>query len=84
MSALQPGSLDALRETLKARVRVRLAHVVVRFPAADGEMLAVLHREGEVLQRIEEGGSMAVTARLPRALLGRLAGRPGVEIGEVA
>jgi GTP-binding protein HflX len=84
VSAHQDESLVALRETLKARVRARLAHVVVRFPAADGEMLAVLHREGEVLKRAEEDGALAVTVRLPRALLGRLAGRPGVEIGEMA
>ena len=84
VSAHHGDSLDALRETLKARARARLAHVVVRFPAADGEILAALHREGEVLERAEENGALAVTVRLPRALLGRLAGRPGVEVGEVA
>ena len=83
VSAHQPESLEALRETLKARIRARLAHVVVRFPAADGEVLAVLHREGEVLRRAEEDGALAVTARVPRALLGRLASRGGVHIGEV-
>ncbi|GMV04792.1 MAG: GTPase HflX [Gemmatimonadota bacterium] len=84
VSAHQGETLDALRETLKARMRARLAHVVVRFPASDGETLAVLYREGEVLSRAEENGSMAVTVRVPRALLGRLAGRPGTEIQEVA
>jgi len=83
VSAHQAESLEALRETLKARMRARLAHVVVRFPAADGETLAVLHREGEVLDRTEEDGALAVTVRLPRAVLGRLAGHPGVEVGEV-
>jgi GTP-binding protein HflX len=83
VSAHQPESLEALRETLKARMRARLAHVVVRFSAADGETLAVLHREGEVLDRAEEEGALAVTVRLPHAVLGRLAGHPGVEVGEV-
>jgi GTP-binding protein HflX len=84
VSAHHSESLDALRETLKARVRARLAHVAVRFPAADGEVLALLHREGEVLDRVEEDGMLEVTARIPRALLGRLAGRPGLEVGEAS
>jgi GTP-binding protein HflX len=84
VSAHQTESLEALRETLRARMRARLAHVVVRFPAGDGEMLAVLHREGEVLHRAEENGALAVTVRVPRALLGRLASRPDVNIAELA
>lgn len=80
VSAHQPPSLEALRETLKARIRSRLAHVLVRFPVSDGEVLAVLHREGEVLSREEENGSMAVAVRISRTLLGRLEGRPGTEI----
>ena len=84
VSAHQEETLEALKETLKARMRSRLAHVVVRFPAGDGEVLAVLHREGEVLGRVEEDGALAVTVRLPRALIGRLAIRPGVEVREVA
>jgi len=84
VSAHQEETLEALRETLKARMRARLAQVVVRFPASDGETLAVLYREGEVLSRAEEDGSLAVTVRVPRALLGRLAGRPGTEVQEVA
>lgn len=84
VSAHQADSLEALKGTLKARMRARMAHVVVRFPAGDGEVLAVLHREGEVLQQAEEDGALSVTVRLPRAVVGRLAGRPGVEIREVA
>ena len=33
---------EALRDTLRARVRGRLAHVVVRVPVADGEAIAAL------------------------------------------
>jgi GTP-binding protein HflX len=83
VSAHQMESLEALRHTLRARIRSRLAHVVVRIPAGDGELLALLHREGEVLHRAEEDGALAVTVRVPRAVLGRLASRPGVRIGEV-
>jgi len=84
VSAHQADSLDALRETLKARIRSRLAQVVVRFSASDGEALAELYREGEVLDRDEAGGMMAVTVRLPRHFLGRLAARPGFAVDEVA
>lgn len=84
VSAHQAESLDALRETLKARIRARLAHVVVRFPSSDGEALAELYRVGEVLEREEAGGILAVTVRLPRALLGRLAVRPGFVVEDVA
>lgn len=82
VSAHQPESLESLRETLKARLRARLAHVVVRVPAADGDTLATLHREGEVLGQAEEGDVMEVRVRLSRAVLGRLTGRDGVEVRE--
>ena len=84
VSAHQADSLEALRETLKARIRARLAHVVVRFPSSDGESLAELYREGEVLGRDEAEGVLSVDVRLPRAFLGRLAARPGFVVEEVA
>jgi GTP-binding protein HflX len=80
VSALQEESLEALRETLKARRRAGMAQVVVRFPSTDGETLAALYRDGEVLAREEEDGSMAVTVRLPRPLAGRVAGRTGTTV----
>lgn len=84
VSAIQKDSLDALTSTLKARMRARLAHVVIRLPASDGETLARIYREGEVLDRAEEGTMVSVTARLPRAVLGTLAGVSGAEVEEVA
>jgi 50S ribosomal subunit-associated GTPase HflX len=80
VSAHQPESLEALLETLRARARTRFAQVVVRVPASDGQTLAELHRDGEVLGSQEEDGSMLVTARVPQALRGRLAARRGVEV----
>lgn len=84
VSALQPDSLEDLRATLKARMRARLAHVLVRLPASDGETLAQLYREGEVLDRTEGDGTIEVTVRVPRAVLGRLSARPGTVVREVA
>lgn len=84
VSALEPASLRPLLETLKARMRARLEQVEVRLAATDGETLAALYREGEVLGRVDRDGVIAVTARLPAALLGRLRAQGRVEVGEVA
>ena len=43
-----------------------------------------LYREGEVIHRVDEDGTVLVTARVPRALLGRLKGRARVDVREVA
>src|SRR5690606_798295 len=45
VSALQPETLEELREALRARTRARLAHVRIELEAADGEAIAALHRE---------------------------------------
>ncbi len=84
MSALRPGSLEALRDTLTARIRGRMAHVVVRVPAVDGEAIATLYREGEVTGRVDERMTVSLTARVPRDLLGRLEARSGIEVEDVA
>ncbi len=84
VSALDPDTLVPLRETLKARIRARLSHVMVRFPSVDGETLAALYREGEVMERVDEGATVAVRARIPAELRGRLEARRGIQIQEVA
>jgi GTP-binding protein HflX len=83
VSAFDPATLDALRDTLRARMLARLAHVVVHVPAGDGETIASLYREGEVVARLDENGSVALTARIPATLRGRLERREGVTIEEV-
>ncbi len=84
VSALDPSTLVSLRETLKARMRQRLSHVLIRLPSADGEALATLYREGEVMERVDEGSTIAVTARISHALRGRLEARHGVQVQEGA
>jgi GTPase len=84
VSAHDPSTLEALRETLRARVRSQLAHVVVRVPVADGETIAALYREGEVMARVDENMQVSLTARVPRGLLGRLIGRPEIVVEEDA
>lgn len=84
VSAHDPSTLEALRETLRARVQNRLTHVLVRVPVADGETIAALYREAEVITRVDESMEVAITARVPRALLGRLIARPEIIVEEVA
>jgi GTP-binding protein HflX len=83
VSAHRPATLAALRDALKARIRARLHRVRLAVPARDGETLASLYREGEVMERAQDGVCITVTARVPDALLGRLRRQEGVRIDEV-
>ncbi len=83
VSAHQPASLEALTAALLERLRSRLSTVRVSVPARAGDVLAALHREGEVMSQEARGAQMEVTARIPPALLGRLKNRPNVEIREI-
>jgi len=84
VSAHDQRTLDALRETLKARLQARLAHVRVRVPVADGEAIAAVYREAEVTGREDDDAMVYLTARVPASLLGRLTGREGVIVEDVA
>ena len=84
VSALEPETLGELREALLDRIRARYQRVRLSLPAGDGEALAALYREGEVMERRHEGAEVHVTVRLPDALLGRLRQREGVEVVDVA
>ena len=84
VSALDPESLVALRETLKAHIRLGLSRVHLEFPAGDGELLAWLYREGEVLERLDHGAMINVKARIPDRILGQLRRRQGIRIVDVA
>lgn len=84
VSAYEPETLEAIRDTLRARVRSRLASIIVSIPVADGEAIATVYREGEVTDRSDESLRVSLTARVPQGLLGRLHARAGIVIEEVA
>jgi GTPase len=84
VSTLQPETLGPLKEMLKARIREGLQPVRLDLPSDDGEALAAIYREGEVLERQDRDSVVEVTARIPAALLGRLRQRTGVRILHVA
>ena len=72
VSAVESGGLEPLLETIRARVRARFPLVDIRIPLGDGHWLALLHREGEVLETRTEPPFMIVRARIPATLYGRL------------
>jgi GTP-binding protein HflX len=79
-SAIEAEGLAELKALLLDALRKQRPEVLVQIPYADGEALATVYREGEVLRRDEDGGSIGILARLPRATLGRLRNRSGIVV----
>jgi GTP-binding protein HflX len=84
VSALEIDTLDAVRDTLAARIRSRLSRVVVHIPVADGQTISALYDKAEILDRLDEGTTVSITARVPAPLLGRLHAREDIRVEEVA
>ena len=80
LSALRPDTFEPVRALLKARIRAGLRHLSVRVGAHDGETLAMLYRESEVLNQAQDGDVLEFEIRIPRPAAGRLLRRPGVEL----
>jgi len=80
VSAHRSESLHKVRDALKARLRAGLCHLKISIPAADGETIATLYREGEVLGQESNGSRVEVEVRIPESLKGRLEQKPGIEI----
>jgi GTPase len=81
-SAVEPDGVEELRQALLVEMRKQRPEVRLEIPYADGEALATVYREGEVLRRDEDGGNIGIVARLPLATLGRLRGRAGVVVSD--
>jgi GTP-binding protein HflX len=83
-SAVEAQGLAELRGLLTEEVRKRRPEVRVVIPATDGEALASIYREGEVLARAAVGASIELAARLPASAIGRLRQRAGVVVSDGA
>ncbi|HSJ32575.1 MAG TPA: GTPase HflX [Longimicrobiales bacterium] len=81
-SAVEAEGLAELKALLLSELRKQRPEVLVQIPYADGEALATVYREGEVLSRDEDGagGRIGIVARLPLATLGRLRHRSGIVV----
>jgi GTP-binding protein HflX len=84
VSALDARTLEPLRTALRSRSIRRFRRVRVDLPVSDGETLAAIYRDGEVISRRDGDSVVEITARLPDALLGRLRQRAGIQILDVA
>jgi GTP-binding protein HflX len=81
VSAIEPAGLAELRALLHDELRELRPEVHVTIPAADGEALASVYRDGEVVKREDvDDGTIDLLVRLPVALLGKLQRREGVNV----
>ena len=80
LAALRPDTCEPIRALFKARIRAGLRHLSVRVGAHDGETLAMLYREGEVLNQSQHGDVLELEIRIAQSVAGRLLQRPGVEL----
>jgi GTP-binding protein HflX len=80
LSAHRSDSLVMVKDAMKARLRAGLKHLVISIPAGDGETVAALYREGEVMGQKPNGSRIEVEARIPESLKGRLEQMPGIEV----
>jgi GTP-binding protein HflX len=83
-SAMEREGLAELLRFLEDQVRRQRPEVQLLIPASDGESLATIYREGEVISREERGTTIDVRARLPQPTLGRLKQRAGIQINGAA
>lgn len=72
VSATEPEGLIELKALLFDELRNRRPAVRLEIPFADGQALATVYREGEVLRRAERDTQIELVARLPEATIGRL------------
>jgi GTP-binding protein HflX len=73
ISAVTGEGTDKLLETLAGRLRALNAVVELTVPYDRGDVIAALHREGEVLVEVHDESGSRIRARLPRQALERFA-----------
>jgi GTP-binding protein HflX len=72
VSALTGEGIDGFLHVLGDRLRALTAVVELLIPYDRGDVLAAVHREGEVVSTMHDGEAVRVRARLADASLGRL------------
>ncbi len=72
VSALVADGLEPLRSALRDALRRQRPLLEIRVPAANGRLLAEIHRDGEVIDQRNDGDVMIVRARLDERTMGRL------------
>jgi len=72
VSALAPGGLDTLKASLLSSLRTLRPVLEVQIPAANGRLIAEVHRDGEVLDQQVDDDVIVLRARLDERTIGRL------------
>ncbi len=72
VSVLTGDGIDLMLRTLADRVRTLTAVVELLVPYDRGDVLASIHREGEIVSTTDEPDAMRIRARLSEASTGRL------------
>ena len=72
VSAIEPGGLESLRTVLLESMRRQRPVLEVRIPAANGRLIAEVHRDGEVLDQRHDEDLIVLRARLDERAIGRL------------
>lgn len=80
ISAMEADGMVELKSLLHEELREQRPEVHVLIPSADGEALASVYREGEVVRREDKEEGIDIIARLPLPLLGKLQRRDGVSV----
>jgi GTP-binding protein HflX len=72
VSALAKDGLDGLKASLLASMRNQRPILEVHIPAANGRLMAEVHRDGEVLEQRADHDMIVLRARLDERTIGRL------------
>ena len=72
VSALAQGGLDALKSSLLSSLRTQRPVLEVQISAANGRLIAEVHRDGEVLDQRVDDDVLVLKARLDERTIGRL------------
>ena len=78
-STVEPAGMDSLRELLRDEARKLRPDTRITLDSSQGALLAEIYRDGEVLEREDEGSEVRLRVRLPEATMGRLRAK-GVKI----
>ncbi len=80
LSAINPDTMGELRLALKNLIRSGLQCLFVRIPVQDGATLALIYREGEILEKNQEGTILELKVMATPMLTGKLFQIEGIEI----
>ena len=73
------SGVEALRLALRTSAQALRPVAEIRVPVANGKLLAILHRDAEILHQEQTNGVVTLRARIEARLLGRLR-QEGVEV----